>query len=173
MANHQSFNYKLRRWKHGDEAALVKYANNYNVWRNVRDSFPHPYTWEAAQEWVRICQQEEMATVFAIEIDNEAVGAVGIIPQRDIYRKNAEIGYWLGEPFWGQGIMPAAVKEMCHYAFQNFDLQRLYAGVFEYNTASMRVLEKAGFERSAILKKWLFKEGKYWDDHWFVLERNE
>ncbi|TAF94510.1 MAG: N-acetyltransferase [Cytophagia bacterium] len=165
--------YKLRRWQRGDEASLVKYANNYDIWRNVRDGFPHPYTWENAHEWIKICEREETATVLAIEINGEAVGGVGIVPQKDIYRKNAEIGYWLGEPFWGRGIMTAAVVEMCAYAFAHFDIQRLYAGVFEYNIASMHVLKKAGFEQTSVFKKWLFKEGKFWDNHWFVKERTK
>ena len=165
--------FKIRRWQRGDEESLVRYADNYQIWRNVRDSFPHPYTWQHAQDWIALCESEQTPTVFAIEINGEAVGSVGIIPQKDIYCKNAEIGYWLAEPFWGRGIMTEALNEMCEYVFQNFAIRQIYACVFEYNVASMRVLEKAEFKRVAVQKKWLFKEGKFWDNHLFVRALNE
>ena len=165
--------FQLRRWQRGDEESLVRYADNYNIWRNVRDSFPQPYTWQHAQDWIALCQSEQTPTVFAIEINGEAVGSIGIILQKDIYCKNAEIGYWLAEPFWGRGIMAEALEKMCQYAFQTFAIQWVYACVFEYNTSSMRVLEKVGFERVTVQKKWLFKEGKFLDNHLFVRARNE
>ncbi|MEZ4904792.1 MAG: GNAT family N-acetyltransferase [Spirosomataceae bacterium] len=159
--------FNLRRWQKGDEAALVKYANDYQIWRNVRDVFPHPYTSADAHQWIKMCEAEHLPTVFAIEVNNEAVGAVGITLQKDVFRKNAEIGYWLGAPFWGQGIMSEAVREMSDYAFRQFDIHRLYAGVFEYNKASMRVLEKAGFTFEAVLHQAICKEDKIWDDYIF------
>jgi len=164
--------FNLRRWQKGDEAALVKYANDYQIWRNVRDVFPHPYTLNDAHSWITMCESEHLPTVFAIEVNNEAVGAVGITLQNDIFRKNAEIGYWLGMPFWGQGIMCEAVKEMSDYAFRQFDIHRLYAGVFEYNKASMRVLEKAGFTLEAVLRQSVCKEDKIWDDYIYVKFRH-
>ena len=163
--------YNLRRWQTGDEATLAKYANNYQVWRCVRDSFPHPYTLQHADEWIQLCQTEVIPTVFAIEYGGEAVGGIGVIQQKDIYRKNAEIGYWLGQPFWGSGMMTEVVKEMSQYAFETFDIQHLYAGVFEYNIGSMRVLEKAGFRAVSVQKKWLLKENQLWDEHLFLRER--
>lgn len=166
MSNTTRFN--LRRWQKGDEASLTMYANNYHIWRNVRDAFPYPYTLNDAYRWIKVCEAEKLPTVFAIEINNEAVGAVGLTLQQDIFRKNAEIGYWLGEPFWSKGIMSEALKEMTDYAFRQFDIHRLYAGVFEYNTASMRVLEKAGFSLEAVLRQSICKEDKIWDDYIFV-----
>ncbi|MFN4145752.1 MAG: GNAT family N-acetyltransferase [Runella sp.] len=158
----------LRCWQRGDEAALVKYANNYNIWRNLRDSFPYPYTLKDAEAWIDLCQNQQKPTVFAIEVEGEAIGGVGIVLQTDIFRKNAEIGYWLGEPFWGKGIASEATKEISDYAFRQFDVYRLYAGVFEYNKASMRVLEKAGFTLEAILKKASCKENQLYDDYLYV-----
>ena len=165
--------YNLRRWQAGDELSLVKYANNYQIWRNVRDSFPHPYTLEDAHQWIMLCESIKQPTVFAIEINGEAAGGVGIILQKDVFRKNAEIGYWLAEPFWGNGIMAEAVKEMTEYTFNHFEVHRLYAGVFEYNPASMRVLEKAGYQLEAILRQSVCKEDKLWDEHLYVKFRKE
>lgn len=158
----------LRRWQKGDELALVRYANNYHIWRNVRDAFPHPYTLEDARHWISMCESEKTPSVFAIEVDGEAVGCVGIVLQKDIFSKNAEIGYWLGEPFWGKGIITAAVSEVVEYAFRTFDIHRLYAGVMAHNPASMKVLEKAGFQLEAILKKSIYKENTFIDEHLYV-----
>lgn len=160
--------YNLRRWQKGDERSLVRYANNYHIWRNVRDAFPHPYTSDDAFHWVNMCESEKIPTVFAIEVEGEAVGCVGIVLQKDIFCKNAEIGYWLGEPFWGKGIITEAVLEVTDYAFRTFNLQRLYAGVMAHNPASMKVLEKAGYHLEAILKKSIYKENTFIDEHLYV-----
>lgn len=158
--------YTLRQWQSGDEESLTKNANNYNIWRNLKDIFPHPYTIEEAHSWIKIAQNSPEN--FGIVIDNEAVGGIGILLKDDIHRKNAEIGYWLGEAYWGKGIISSAITEIVDYTFKNYDIYRIYAGVFEYNLASMRVLEKAGFHQEAILKQSLFKEGKLYDEHIFV-----
>ena len=160
--------YHLRRWQKGDERSLVRYANNYQIWRNVRDVFPHPYTSDDAFHWIHLCTSEKIPTVFAIEVDGEAVGCVGIVLQKDIFCKNAEIGYWLGEPFWGKGIITEAVLEVTDYAFRTFALHRLYAGVMAHNPASMKVLEKAGYHLEAILKKSIYKENTFIDEHLYV-----
>jgi ribosomal-protein-alanine N-acetyltransferase len=161
--------FHLRPYRDGDEVSLANHANNYQVWRNVRDTFPHPYTLDDAKQWIELCKMEAKPTVFAIDIDGQVVGGVGIVLQKDVFRKNAEIGYWLGEPFWGKGIATEAVKELTQYAFKHFDIQRLYAGVFEYNPASMRVLEKAGFHLEAILKKNICKENQLFNEHLYVI----
>lgn len=153
--------YTLRQWQSGDEESLTKNANNYNIWRNLKDIFPHPYTIKDAHGWVKIAQNSP--ETFAIVVDNEAVGGIGILLKDDIYQKNAEIGYWLGEAHWSKGIISSAITEIIEYTFKNYDVHRIYAGVFEYNLASMRVLEKAGFHKEAILKQSLFKEGKLYD----------
>jgi [ribosomal protein S5]-alanine N-acetyltransferase len=168
MKNPTHIHYTLRRWQAGDEPALVKYANNDQIFKNLTDDFPNPYTWKAAEDWIKLCETETNPTNFAIEINHEAVGGVGLVLGKGIRRHTAEIGYWLGEPFWGQGIMTAIVSEMTNYTFDNFDIYRLAATAFEYNHASMKVLEKAGFSFEAILKQNSIKNDKLWDDHIYV-----
>jgi [ribosomal protein S5]-alanine N-acetyltransferase len=159
-------NYTLRQWQAGDEKSLAENANNHKIWRNLKDIFPHPYTLMDAYEWIKMAAHSQ--TNFAIEVKGKAVGGIGILLKDDIYKKNAEIGYWLGEEYWGQGIISSAINEVVEYTFKNFDVSRIYAGVFEYNLASMRVLEKAGFHQEAVLKKSLVKEGALFDEHIFV-----
>lgn len=159
-------NYTLRQWQIGDEKSLSENANNYKVWRNLKDIFPNPYTLTDAYEWIKMAA--DYHTNFAIEVKGKAVGGIGILLKDDIYKKNVEIGYWLGEEYWGKGIISSAINEIVDYTFKNFDVSRIYAGVFEYNLASMRVLEKAGFHQEAILNKSLLKEGVLFNEHIFV-----
>jgi [ribosomal protein S5]-alanine N-acetyltransferase len=172
MINESRINYTLRRWQVGDEPALVKYANNDQISKNLNDDFPNPYSWKDAENWINLCETEARPTNFAIEINYEAVGGVGLLLGRGVHRRTAEIGYWLGEPFWGQGIMTEVVREMSSYAFRNFDIHRLVATAFEYNYASMKVLEKAGFVFEAVLKQNSTKSNKLWDDHIYVKFNN-
>ena len=150
----------LRQWRPTDVAALVRHADNRNIWRNVRDRFPHPYTREAAEMWVSLAHQNPYEPSFAIAVDGEAIGGIGLIFGQDIDRRSAEIGYWLSEEYWGRGIVTAAVRAMSEYAFAQFDLIRIWACVFEWNPGSMRVLEKAGFTREGILRKAATKDGQ-------------
>src|SRR6266545_3065107 len=135
----------IRPWRPGDEESLVAHANNYNVWRNMRNRFPHPYTAEDAREWIHRTGEESPRTNFAIVVDGEAAGGIGLVLNGDIHRCSAEIGYWLGEAFWGRGVVTEAVRAMTQWAFDNFNLSRIYAGVLEWNPASMRVLEEERF----------------------------
>lgn len=109
----------------------------------------------------------------AIEIDGQAVGNVGFTVKDDIYRFNAEIGYWLSEDYWGRGIMTEALQVMTDYIFKNFQVNRLFACVLEGNIGSMRVLEAAGYQREAILRKAAIKNNQYLDEHIFALLRAE
>ena len=162
-------NFILRKWQSGDEQSLAENANNYKVWKNLKDIFPHPYTITDAYEWVNIAS--DSAENFAIVVEDKAVGGIGVLLKDDIYRKNAEIGYWLGEPYWGNKIISTAIVDIVNYTFANYDIHRIYAGVFEYNIPSMRVLEKADFEKEAILKQSLTKEGKLYDEHIYAKYR--
>jgi RimJ/RimL family protein N-acetyltransferase len=154
----------LRPWTLSDAAALVKYANNRNVSRWLRDVFPYPYTAADAQAFLSSpARAERPTTTFAIASPLEAMGGIGIQPQADVHRRSAEIGYWLGEPFWGRGIATLAVQAMCAYAFATFEIVRLYAHVFEGNIASCRVLEKAGFTLEGRLRKSVVKDGRVMD----------
>ena len=153
----------LREWRRGDEPSLVRHANNRNIWLNVRDTFPHPYTRSDALDWVQLASGEGLNLVFAIDIDGFAVGAVGLRPGEDVNRLSAEIGYWLGEEFWGRGIATEVLAAVTEYAFQSLGMARVYAEVFEWNAASMRVLEKCGFEREGVLRKAAMKDRKLID----------
>lgn len=162
-------NIVLRPWRNTDTHSLVKYANNYNIWKNVRDSFPHPYTYKDAEIWVRVASKERPSANLAISKEGEAIGGIGLKFQEDIHRNSVEIGYWLGEAFWGKGIITEALTQMITYTFENFKVHRLYAGIFEYNKASGRVLEKAGFQFEGIHKKALTKNNQVYDEYMYGL----
>jgi [ribosomal protein S5]-alanine N-acetyltransferase len=171
MPNNQTkTNLTLRHFKNGDQESLVENANNIKIFNNVKDNFPHPYTYADANWWIEFNQELDKPTYcFAIDIDGQAIGAIGIIIGSDIQRVTAEIGYWLGESYWGKGIAVEALKQMTDYAFQNFsEIVRLWAAVFEYNKPSMRVLEKAGYEFEGIRKKGAIKNGMVIDEYVFV-----
>lgn len=165
--------WSIRSFEESDIPALVKYANNRNVWRNLRDHFPHPYTETDAQAWFQQVQSQEPETNFAIASEKELIGGIGFVLQDDIHRKSASLGYWLGEPFWGQGITTRAVRFITDYMFSHYDLVRIYAGVFYWNPASGRVLEKAGYVYEGRLRKHVFKDGKITDLLIYALLRDE
>ena len=153
----------IREYRKGDEPSLVQHANNYKIWRNLRDRFPHPYTMKDAVEWVQQANASAPVTNFAIEVDGGAVGGIGLLPKEDVYRLSAEIGYWLGEAYWGRGIVSEAVRAITAYGFDNLHLNRIYAEVFAWNPASMRVLEKAGYQVEGRLRKSIVKDGQILD----------
>ena len=154
----------LRPWAPGDEEALVRHANSYKIWLNVRDRFPHPYTREHADSWIKVvADQGHPPLNFAIVVEGEPVGGIGLAPKTDVHRKTAEIGYWIGREHWGQGLATAAVRRITEYAFETFDLERLEALVFEWNPASFRVLEKAGYTQECRMRKSIYKAGRLGD----------
>jgi len=162
----QGQGFKLRNWKFDDTASLQKHADNVNVAKYLTDRFPHPYTMQDAKTWINLMlNQAEPAAVLAIDIDGAFSGAIGLEMRDDIYRKTVLLGYWLGEEYWGRGIMPQAVKLMVDYTFANFDVVRIQAGVLGNNPKSMRVLEKAGFVFEGILKSSIIKNGVILDEH--------
>ncbi len=154
----------IRHWQTEDENALTEQANNIKIWRNIRDRFPHPYTRKDAALWIRIANADKTMLNLAVEYQGVVAGAIGIMFKKDVYRRTAEIGYWLGEPYWGKGIMTRAVVALTDYVFSHYDICRIYAGIFEYNQASARVLEKAGYHLEARLKKSVTKEGQTVDE---------
>jgi ribosomal-protein-alanine N-acetyltransferase len=154
----------LRPWRRSDISSLVRYANNRKIWLNLRDLFPHPYTVADAEKWIAICESHQGPTTnFAIELGGEVVGGIGCRLFDDVDSKTAEIGYWLGEPFWGRGIATSVLMQITDYAFRVFPLERLQARVYEWNPASARVLEKAGYELEGRLRRSIFKEGRMGD----------
>jgi RimJ/RimL family protein N-acetyltransferase len=154
----------IRDFADGDRAALVKYADNPGVVRYLRDRFPAPYTLADAGAWLVHVRRQRPPTQFAIATDTELIGGIGLDLKDDVYRRSAEIGYWLGEPFWGRGIATAAVTAVCAWGFRTLDLARIYATVFEPNAASARVLEKAGFVREGRLRRSVLKHGVLLDE---------
>lgn len=159
----------IRPWSDGDLPSLVRHANNFNIWMNLRDAFPHPYTEEAGRCWLGLAMAETHHLFLAIEVDGEAVGGIGATFKDDVYRINAEIGYWLSEQYWGQGLVSTAVSMLVDFVFENNpDIQRIYADVFSFNPASARVLQKCGFHLEAIHKNAVIKNGKVVDEHRFV-----
>ncbi|MEO8064097.1 MAG: GNAT family N-acetyltransferase [Pseudomonadota bacterium] len=150
----------VRSWSPDDRPSLLRFANNRNVWRNLTHRFPHPYTDADADSWFSKLAVNAGRTHWAIEVDGLAVGGIGTDPGEGVYAKSARFGYWLGEPYWGRGIMTAAVHGTVEHIFGHFDLVRLEAPVFEWNPPSMRVLEKCGFIREGVLRKSIEKDGQ-------------
>jgi [ribosomal protein S5]-alanine N-acetyltransferase len=156
--------FKLRPWKNDDGYSLVNYANNYNIARFMTDKFPYPYTMDDAVNFIEMASISVPSNILAIEVDGKAVGGIGIHIQPDIYQKNAEMGYWLGEPFWGRGIITNAITQMVDYGFKHWPINRIFARPFGTNLASQRVLEKAGFLLEGKFEKTLYKNGEYLDE---------
>jgi ribosomal-protein-alanine N-acetyltransferase len=153
----------IRPWNNQDAEALVKYADNYNVWINMRDGFTHPFTAERARLFLEAAGRQKPVPFCAIATHQEAIGGIGISLNQDVHRLTAELGYWLGEPYWGRGIMSEAVAKFSDYAFESFGLVRLYAEPYAHNQNSCRVLEKAGFVLEGRLKSSVIKEGQIID----------
>lgn len=160
---------KLREFENSDCFRLAELCNNKNIWNNVRDIFPSPYTQKDAEFFIGLCNSSHPATTFAIELHSELVGCIGLELQTDIHKKSAEIGYWIGEPFWGKGIASQAVLLMVEYGFEKFGLNRIYAGVYDYNKASCRVLEKSGFQLEGILRKAVYKNECFFDEYRYAI----
>lgn len=159
----------LRPWRNDDLESLVRHANNFKIWINLRDGFPHPYTEKAGRGWLKVAQDEAAHLFLAIEVDGEAVGGIGATFKDDVYRINAEIGYWLSESYWCQGLVSTAVTLLVDYVFLTYPgISRIYADVFSFNPASARVLQKCGFHLEAIHKNAVIKNGKVIDEHRFV-----
>lgn len=160
---------KLRNWSKNDIPPLVLLANNINIWNSVRDFFPHPYTKTDAERWVKARLAVSNDLHFVIEADGMFAGAISIILKEDIYRYTAEIGYWIGEPFWGKGITTKAIAlvlDICRK--KHPELVRIYAEVFASNKSSMRVLEKNGFTLESVRKNAIVKNGVIGDDYVWV-----
>ena len=154
---------RLRPWHGDDLESLLRHADNPNVSRGLRDRFPCPYTREAGEGFLDDVRKPHADWRFAIEVDGAAVGGCGIHPGEDVHRVSAEVGYWLGEAYWGRGIVPAALRTLVPAAMDHFSLHRVAAGVYSDNPRSMRVLEKAGFEREGVQRAAVIKRGALLD----------
>ncbi len=158
----------LRPWQKEDAQALAAIANNRQVWENVRDYFPTPYTVLDAEQWLESIRAIHPVQNFAILYQGRIAGNIGIVPKDDVYRMNVEIGYFVGEEFWGKGIATEATRLLVEYIKQEFNVVRIYAEVFETNKASMRVLQKNGFYLEGIRRKAVIKNGVIMDDYVWV-----
>ena len=154
----------LHPWQYSDIDSLLKYANNKKVADNLTDAFPHPYIKKDAESFLERFMHDAPLRAFAIEINKEACGAISVFPQTDIHRKTLRSGYWLAEPYWGKGIITEAIKLMIVYGFNTFDIIRIFARPFSTNTASQRVLEKAGMVLEARFEKTVIKNGVFLDE---------
>ena len=161
----------LRPWNLDDVPALVRYANNPKISARLTDAFPSPYTEEDAVRFITMAQSADPIRLFAICNDQEAIGGIGLHPQEDIYRNNAELGYWLGEPFWGKGIMTSCVREIVAYGFEKLPITRIFARPFGSNKGSQQVLIKAGFHLEAHIPQILIKNGQLEDEMVFAVRR--
>lgn len=150
----------LRAWRPGDAASLSRHANDERVWRNMSEGFPHPYTLEIAQHWVERGHVDFGGSNWAIALDDEAVGGCGIHPGEGRERCNCEIGYWLGQAYWGRGVASRVVRVLTEQALALPQITRVFAPVHADNPASMRVLEKNGFHREGLLRQSAIKAGR-------------
>ena len=161
----------VRSWRVEDAPSLAIYANNREIWLNLRDQFPHPYGLADAEAYLRLVSERPNETSFAIEVAGQAVGGVSLRPGHDVERCSAEIGYWLGEPFWGRGIMTSAVRTVTEHAFDQLGLTRVFAVPFARNPASSRVLDKAGYEREGLMRRSAIKDGVILDQYLYAKVR--
>ncbi len=162
---------RLRRLKLTDKKVIAQLCNNKKIWNNLTDRFPFPYLEKDAEAFIRLTLKEVLLYNFGITYNGDLVGVIGLIKQKDVYRLSAELGYWIGEPYWGLGIATEAVKLMIDYAFERQKLIRLYSGVFDFNKASQRVLEKAGFKLDCILEKAIIKNDVICDEYRYSIVR--
>lgn len=155
----------LREWEIEDAVSVAKYANNKKIADNLRDAFPYPYTLSNAKDYIGFCinTDSKKNILRAISINGIAVGSIGVFGKDDVYRKSAELGYWLAEDFWNKGIITRAIKQITDIAFNELDIVRIFAEPYFNNIGSRRVLEKSGFELEGILHKSVYKHNLYLD----------
>ena len=158
----------LRPWDDGDAHQLAAIGNNRKIWLNLRDRFPHPYTLMDAMQWIHQQKTQHPVLNFCIEYNGMVAGSIGAFPKEDVSRRTVELGYFIGEPFWGLGIATKAIGLMMAYIEKNFDAVRVYAEVFEHNKPSMAALRKNDFHLEGIRRRSVFKDGKIMDDYVWV-----
>lgn len=164
--------FTLREWTIDDADALAKYANNPKIANNLTDNFPHPYTKKNAIFFISNITTMDTNLIYAIDHQGEAVGGIGLHMQDDVYRKNAELGYWLAEAYWGKGIMTRLIPKAIESGFDKLDIHRIYARPYGRNIASQRVLEKCGLKLEARLKEAFYKNNQYEDELIYTIFRS-
>ena len=161
----------IREWRASDLESLVRHANNRNIWINLRDRFPHPYFEEHGRKFLEHITSQSPPNVWAIEVDGEAAGGIGLERLTDVEHVSAEIGYWLGETYWNRGVATNALKMVTEEVFRTTDVMRIFALPFANNTGSVRVLEKAGYVREGTLRDSAIKDGQLRDQYLYASYR--
>ena len=166
---------EIREWRLEDSGSLAHQLNNPNVLNNLRDGIPYPYTERDAEDFIRSMLSADVDKVFAFAVvaEGEVVGSISVSRCENIHFRTAELGYYIGEEYWGKGYATCAVTKVCRYIFDNTDILRIFAEPFAYNTASCRVLEKSGFQLEGVLKSNAQKNGKVLDMKMYALMRGE
>lgn len=164
----------LREYREGDVARIVELANNMNIAISMVGAFPHPYTVEDAEKWVKFASSpEERDKNFVIIFEGEIVGGMGFKFKSGSREGTVDARYWLGEDYWGKGFGTEAFGAMVDYIFENYDVRRIDIGIFERNVASAAVLKKCGFVMEGCLKNSLISFGKVCDECWYGILRGE
>lgn len=163
----------LRSYTLQDVDALTVLANNKNIWQFLRDSFPYPYHKNNAEKFIKMCLESEPQTILGIEYQGVLVGSIGLHLQNDVYRYSAEMGYFIGEPYWNKSIATFAVQTMLQFGFENLHLQRIFASVFEPNEGSKRVLLKNGFLLEGVKKKSIYKNNQFLDEFLYGIVKED
>ena len=166
---------KIREWKLSDAGDLAIALSNKKVQDNLRDGLPFPYTEKDGLDYITamLSADKNDTFAFAITVDDKVIGSIGVFRQGNIHRLTAELGYYISEEYWGSGIMTEAVKQICEYVFRNSDIIRIYAEPFSFNTASCRVLEKAGFQFEGLLRQNAIKNNKVIDMKMYALIKEQ
>lgn len=165
----------IRKWKLSDADDLAEMLNNKKIMDNLRDGLPFPYTIKDAEEYITamLSANPENTFAFAITLDDKVVGSIGVFRCENIHFRTAEMGYYIGEPYWGNGIMTSAVKQVCAFIFEHTDIIRIFAEPFSTNIASCSVLEKAGFQLEGLLRKNAVKNGQVMDMKMYALIKED
>lgn len=164
----------LRHWRLGDAPALIAIGNNAAIARNLSNRYPHPYTIEFAETFLnRVTTDPADDRQFAIEHQGALAGRIGYSFQEDVHAHTVEFGYWLGEAYWGRGIATDAIRTLVAHLWTLPQVERIEAGVFEWNPASARVLEKNGFRCEGCLRRSICKNGAYTGRFIYGLLRGE
>jgi ribosomal-protein-alanine N-acetyltransferase len=156
----------IRPYHLSDAEELARIANNPTVGRYMRNHFPSPYTIDDANFWINFNITASPVYNFCIAHpeSNKIMGSIGLIPGEDVHCRSAELGYWIGEEYWGKGIVTEAVKGFVDWTYANFpQMERLHSDIFEDNKASIAVVERAGFLFEGRLRKAVYKNGKHMD----------
>jgi [ribosomal protein S5]-alanine N-acetyltransferase len=164
--------FKLRALVAEDAPGLQRCADDKAVWLNLFEGFPSPYTLAEAKAWCEGGSREPaLGHVWGLEFEGSVIGCISIRQDKGWLRCNAEVGYWIGRPFWQRGITSAALKLVCDWAWESVpELTRIYAPIFARNAGSQAVAKSCGFEQEGVFKQSAIKAGEVIDrTQWALL----